>query len=406
MLTGKVSTGVLSVITFIVMAKILTVQEIGSFSFFLSISAMVSVAANWGLNEYILKQGTSTPDEIGNFVHASRLLKGIIGIGIGILVGVYLSLHSPNLIYVLTFLFVLMSVLVDSQTVSIVMAFRTKGSTRFEALLYPTRSLARLLLVLVVSEIARSLLLIVAGLFLINVLWLSLANRYYLSAGFSRQTVKLTAAYLFGIAKKASPFVLVTLIGITYTKADHIMLGMMKGEHEIGIYAVAWQLYETALFLPVSLQLVLLPRFVKLFEATDQWLIKSNDCFKLSLALGASMGILLFFLAPYPVYVIFGNKYAESTNIMKILMIAYIFRFVWTCLISTALISSNNMNVLNRILIFSLFLNIGVNAYCIPHYGPVGAAYSTVISDFFAFILGAVWLLRFRFDVKNALVIE
>jgi O-antigen/teichoic acid export membrane protein len=401
--SAKVLSSVFSILIFLFLARIFTVEELGVFSFFTSVAVMLTVASNWGVNEYILREGAAAPGRLGDLVRNSMFIKGSLGLAFGFLTFSYLLFKETALLNILIFLLILLFALVDSQTITFIAAFRSQGITRFEAWFFPGRNACRLLTIVLISFWSKGLLEIICGMVLVNLTGFLVANRSFKRFRQEGQRGKISLRRAFEVARSATPFVLLAVIGMAYARADQIMLGLMKDSREVGIYALAWQVYETATFLPISIGIVLLPKLTRIYhDDAYRWIESGAKALGYTLLLGSVIGVSLFIALPYVIRYLFSAKYLASEPVIRVLMVAYIFNFVWVSLFISMLISGGNFQTLNLIVISSLALNIGANLYAIPRYGPLGAAYAAILSEVFTFAAGTWWLLKKMSDMKLA----
>lgn len=174
------------------------------------------------------------------------------------------------------------------------------------------------------------------------------------------------------------------IAAVLYLKIDQVMLALMIGEHAVGIYAIAAKFSEVWYFVPAALvtayfpQLILRRKQDSAGYALD--IQKLNDAlFSIALALALVISISADWLLPK----LLGDAYREVASVLQVHIWAAILVFM-RALLSKWLISEN----LLRLSLMSQFAgalsNILLNAYLIPLYGPLGAAYATVFSYFIA----------------------
>jgi O-antigen/teichoic acid export membrane protein len=195
------------------------------------------------------------------------------------------------------------------------------------------------------------------------------------------------------LQKSAVPFGLFLIVLNLYSYVDSVMLGVMKGDVETGIYGAAYKVYEGVGYLPGVLASVLTPRLSSLYmtdRAAHKRLVFS--------ALGGSMALALlvtavgFVFAEPVVTLLFGQGYAPAAQPFRILCVGLVLVFaIWT-LHATA-ISANKEKLLVRAALIGLVVNVAANAYAIPHYGATGAAAATVIGELVSLAVLIVGLL-------------
>jgi O-antigen/teichoic acid export membrane protein len=390
---GKVSSNGLSFLTFLILARYFSVDEIGIYTFLIGIASLISVISNCGTNEFLFREGAASPENINKLLNSSRLIRALIGLGAGLLVlcGLYFWQHSVK--YACTFLIILLFTLVEAQTTTYIMAYRSRDITSFEAWFLTVRNTVRLALVFLLCILKRDFLEIMAGLLVISLLGLWLADRCRHRYLGTSKDGSINLKFLVENLKSATPFLLLNIITMGYSKADQIILGFMGNNHDVGIYGVSYQIYSIALFVPSALNVALTPRWVGFFTNNlYEWKNDIIKYLKYLLPVAIFLGVLLYLFLPPFITFAFGSKYEDAHDIIRILMLSFAFSFIWASVMTGSLISSNEMKFLNLILVFTLGGNLLLNYFLIPAYGPRGAAYANLCSEVLGFSLGGFWL--------------
>jgi O-antigen/teichoic acid export membrane protein len=180
-----------------------------------------------------------------------------------------------------------------------------------------------------------------------------------------------------------------------YSYIDSVMLGLMRGDVETGIYGAAYKVYEGVGYVPGVIASVLTPRLSSLYvtdRAAHRRLVVTGLAGSVGLALLITIGGYLF--AEPLMSLLFGPRFIVSAQPLRVLCMGLVFVFaVWT-LHATA-ISANKGRLLIRAALVGLVVNVVVNAYVIPRSGASGAALATVVGEFVSLIVLA-WGLRRR----------
>jgi O-antigen/teichoic acid export membrane protein len=165
-----------------------------------------------------------------------------------------------------------------------------------------------------------------------------------------------------------------------YLKVDQIMLGVMTGPEDVGIYAAASQLSEVWWFIPLMLMASLFPSLISLRQ-------KDKAAYHERLAsifaglgwFGIALAAFVALSAPWLVRIVFGPGFEESVVVLRIHVWAMPFLFMRAAL--------SRWIIMEGVYIVSLIThgagaitNIVLNLVLIPRYGPVGAALATVVS--------------------------
>jgi len=170
------------------------------------------------------------------------------------------------------------------------------------------------------------------------------------------------------------------IAAILYLKVDQIMLGVMLDDRAVGIYAAAARLSEVWYFVPAAIVTALFPHLIdKRATDTERYGLdvqKLNDLlFSLALLVALVVSVSAGWLLP----AMFGTAYAESVPVLMVHIWAAILVFM-RALLSKWLIAEELLRLSLLTQVCGAVANVGLNYYLIPLYGPLGAAYATVIS--------------------------
>lgn len=166
-----------------------------------------------------------------------------------------------------------------------------------------------------------------------------------------------------------------------YSYVDGVMLGYLRTDAETGLYAAAYRIYEGFTYAALALSTVLTPRLSALFTSDR------GEHRRLAIggvsgaaALGACVGLAAFMIATPLLVFLFGPDYAAATPAFRILVVGLPVVFaIW--ILHAVAISVDRERLLLQTGLIGLAVNVGLNLYVIPHYGPVGAAAATVAGE-------------------------
>ena len=207
----------------------------------------------------------------------------------------------------------------------------------------------------------------------------------------ARQYCNIHLTFNFNWKKHIVPILILfasSIANMIYLNSDITLLGLMKTNYIVGIYAVSSKVYGVVKTLISALLLVTIPRLAMLFgnhrvREYKNILSKLTNTL-LVLALPASVG--LFMLAKEVILMISGPNYIRSISSLQILCFAYIFSILAWILSDCVLIpAKRERNVLISMTI-SAILNIVFNIVFIPLWDENAAAISTVLAEASMFI--------------------
>ena len=169
-----------------------------------------------------------------------------------------------------------------------------------------------------------------------------------------------------------------------FSSADITMLGLVKGDYEVGIYSMASKIERIISNIVSSTCLVLTPRMAYMFENNTYEEI--NKMLRKILSVFLVMGLPAFtgsfVISEELVLLVGGKEYADSTIVLKILLFSFLFSIVGGSLIGNIImISSGKEKIYMITCCIATVENVILNLILIPYAGAVAAAFTTVISS-------------------------
>ena len=189
---------------------------------------------------------------------------------------------------------------------------------------------------------------------------------------------------IWDIIKVTWPFGLGSLFHLIYFQSDIILVRYLAGSSEAGVYSVAFTIITACLLLPsVIYQKFLLPKLhrwshqnMKLFYKVYK---KGNG---IMLIIGCFTMVFLILVADSLINSLFGKSYLEAVFLLKILSANIPILFVASS-VGATLVTQEHMKLKVKIMGGVALVNISLNLYFIPLWGPSGAAFTTIVSNFF-----------------------
>lgn len=173
-----------------------------------------------------------------------------------------------------------------------------------------------------------------------------------------------------------------------YVSFDNIMLGAIKGDESVGLYAASTKVYSVIKGILIAVYSVAIPRLSVFFGSRDfveyKRLFTNLWCIVSLLLLPAGIG--LFCLAEEVNLIVGGKQYLAATPSLRILSLALIVAIfgglMTACLNVTICKESINL----KATVISAALNFVLNIVSIPLFAQNGAALTTLIAEIFVFI--------------------
>ena len=214
----------------------------------------------------------------------------------------------------------------------------------------------------------------------VAIAFLLYANR----GGLSFRLRDATRAECSRLLRESWPLIFAGLSVAIYMRIDQIMIGEMLGDSAVGIFSAAVRISEVWYFVPLSIMASVAPALTTLHQQSPEaYERKFISVMRLLVLMAILVAIVLTFLAPQIISLLYGPGYEEAASVLVIHGWAGV--FVGLGLASGIWLS--NAGLLKYSLYQTLagaVVNIGANIVLIPKYGIVGAAIGTVLSQMVA----------------------
>ena len=191
--------------------------------------------------------------------------------------------------------------------------------------------------------------------------------------------------YTINLFKDSWPIAATLALNVLYFRADAFLIAYFKPIADVGIYNVAYSVFQSALVLPTFIMNSYYPMMLKSLGGI-KWV--SLGLFGLAL-----IGTLLtFFFAPLIIKILTGGGFSGSVNSLQILSFSFP-AFFLSSLLMWLLIAKNKYKSMFLLYTSGLILNLILNFIFIPQYSFIAASWITVISEY-VILLMQIFLLR------------
>lgn len=245
--------------------------------------------------------------------------------------------------------------------------------------------LASLLLVAAVALLDLGFYALVAALALAGFVWFG--SSFAVSKRFWRINVAAAPGRTRALLRDSIGIWLVTIVGLLHFQGDMVLLSLMQPPAEVGIYSVAYKFVEQSFLLPGLLMGAVLPilaRRIRESRERSEEVIRKAFAFLLLLAIPLTLVFVV--MAGELVRIVAPAEFAAAAEPLRVVSLALPLIFAGAIYFNV-LIVLNRQRALIGASLASLALNMGLNVYFIPRYSYMGAAWTTVVSEAFAFVL-------------------
>ena len=211
---------------------------------------------------------------------------------------------------------------------------------------------------------------------------------------------KLLPSFDFNFIKKTLlevwPISAVIVLNLVYFRLDAFILARFYSYAEVGVYNLAYQIFQTLLVIPAFIMNSYYPLMLKNFSQ-DLDKFKINLTKACGMMLGAAVGgtILTIILAPWVIHLISGGKGFDGSALsLQILSLGFPAFFLSSVLMWTLIILRRYKTML-VIYLAGLIINILLNLIFIPQYSYFAASWVTVLSEYFILLAQTVILVKY-----------
>jgi len=378
LLIGRVATKLISLLIMAYMARYLGSEDFGIYNFALSFVSLFTIISELGLHGIAVRESSRNQDNsdsiLGNSVYISTFLSLIAFIFSVISIQILgYSYETKIIVFVISTGLLLGAFLPYGIIYEI--SFKMKYSVFFSIVsrivllvaiflvIFKDYGLIGVAIASVLSDFVHKILMYV---FSLDILKLKFKFNYELCKNLIKESLPLAFASLFGMI---------------YFRIDIVMLSILSGNNDVGIYSSAFRLTEAFLFIPSSLMVSLFPLMSKYYSTSKQSLIfaylrSTKYIFSIALA----VAIFSFFYANFIISVVYGEQYLESIRVLQILIFASTIIAI-NFPSRELLVSINKQKIVTLTTIVCAIVNISLNLLWIPTYTYLGAALATLITE-------------------------
>lgn len=204
-------------------------------------------------------------------------------------------------------------------------------------------------------------------------------------------------AFWFSLLRESWPFLIGSFLAVIVFDIDKVMISVMIGESETGLYNSAYRLMSATGIISGSFASAIYPTLSRLYTSdnNDETYGRMLDTgVKYMLAISIPLGAGTVITADEILITLFGSSYYKSILVLQILIWAQVGIFlsrVLTTVVKT--INKQHYNALNAGI--AAVVNIILNFLLIPAFGINGAALATVLTGVCVLVLELYWVHRF-----------
>lgn len=206
---------------------------------------------------------------------------------------------------------------------------------------------------------------------------------YLIDLYFAKKIINFSISFNWEFSKSALkmswPLAVSSVLTLIYFKMDSFLLSLMKPAGDVGIYSLAYKVFEGLIFFPAAFSGLVLPLLAS-SVGTDKFKIffkKSLD-FLIIAALPLSVGG--FILSQKIALLLGGVDFLAASLPIKILMIAMFFVFLGN-LFGNVIIALDKQKKMVYVYGIGVFISTIFNLIFIPRYSYLATSYVTLLTE-------------------------
>ena len=361
------------------LARYLGPENYGVLSYAVAFVGLFGFIASLGVDGILNRELVKFPekrDELLGTAFRLKLIGGAIALVLAI-ASAFIFQTSP-LIRLLIILFSFTFVLQAINVISTYFQSEVKSKNNVKALLFAT--IISSLLKVGVILLDKGVIWIVI-VFVLDSVWQGIGFvTAYKKFGLKVKKWKFNKNLSKEILNNSWPLMLASAAVFIYLRIDQVMIGVMLGNYEVGLYAVAVKLAEVWYFIPGIICASIFPAIINAKKTShEMYKRRLKNLYILMVVISVVIAIPISLLAKPIIYILFGSSYLESVGILRI--------YIWSSLglflnagVSQYLMSENMVKTIFWLNFLAMLFNIALNFVFIPIFGLLGAAWATLIS--------------------------
>lgn len=362
-------------------ARYLGPEQFGLFNYATAIIAIFSAVATLGLNNIAVRDLVKSPEDASAVMGTTFLLQ-LMGGGVAFVLAVIaVSCMRPGDESARAIVAVVGFSLVFKSTDVIRYWFESKVQSKYvvwlENLTFLFLCAVRVALILTAAPLMAFVWAVLAEAILVAILLLAIYRRQGNQIGawnyqYARAKVLLADSW---------PLILSGFAAMLYMRIDQIMLGQLMGDEAVGVYSAAVRLSEVWYFIPIAISASVFPAIIEAKrESSELYHHRLNRLFELFAFLALALALPITFMADWIMGVLYGGGFSSSAQILVI--------HIWTGVFVFSGVASSRWFISENLQKYTFYralagcvVSIILNLALIPRYGPVGAAWASVVSQ-------------------------
>jgi O-antigen/teichoic acid export membrane protein len=182
------------------------------------------------------------------------------------------------------------------------------------------------------------------------------------------------------LVRASLPLLASTGLALIFHRMDLLMLGKLETAAQVGLYTAAIRVIDSVVLVPRVLGTALYPALRQSLEAdSDAAKRLLADSSRITLAVCAGIGVLVWIVAPWALRLTPGPEFVPATEVLRLLSYGIVLQGLAHVVARLLLAIDAERDFLIAVSL-SLVVNFGLNLWLIPSHGIRGAAWATLVA--------------------------
>lgn len=202
--------------------------------------------------------------------------------------------------------------------------------------------------------------------------------------------------YLKKLFIEVWPMAATLVLNVVYFRVDAFILFLYHPTSQVGIYNIAYQVFQALLVLPTFIMNAFYPMMLETLKVKADRFLRQLKLAFLSLTLISVLVLLVtYLLSPFIIKVITGSGFSGSEQSLRVLSLGLPAYFL-SSLMMWVMVAKKRYQAMVVVYAIGLIFNLIANLVFIPQYSFIAAAWITGISEYLILILqfGVLFLKR------------
>ncbi len=378
----KVVKAILTLVVTAITMRYLGVEKYGLISYAAGLVAFVSPIMQLGLNATMVHEIIDRPDEEGKVVGTVIGMTGLSSVLciIGIISFSMIANAGETDTIIVCAVYSVMLLFHSFEMIHF--WFQSKLMSKYSAIAmlcsYVVVTVFQVLLVIVKADVYFFAISYSLDYFLIAIILVVIFKK---KSGQKLSFSFALAKQMFSVSKF---YIISNLMVAIFAQTDKIMIKLMVGNAETGIYSAAYTCAIMANFVFAAIIDSMRPEiFNGKKESEERFENRMAELYGVLIYFSTLMCVAITLLAPIVVKIMCGDGYLASVDVLRVSVWMTIFSYIGSAN-SIWILAENKQKYLLIVNLSAALLNIVLNYILIPLIGAMGAAIASVVTQFFA----------------------